>query len=314
MNPNKYQDKIYETLGMRDCNLQIEAVAGSGKTTTLVEIAKRLPSDKKVAVICFNKETANQFEGRFPTNCHCITLHAMGCMILRENGMWFKINSRKVDNLLKYDILGYGKDQWKSVDKVDVDFYYEHRKNILKLVSIFKGMGISSLDYIGDQFQTVCERFGIDLGDEALSIKGIVCQLYELSIHKEKTIDFDDMILFPVFMGLKFPHYDYVLIDEVQDLNICQRMFVEKWKGTARIIAVGDRHQSIYGFRGADANSMDEFSKAFNPKHLDLSICYRCSKAVVEEANKIVPYIEAAEDALPGIVKEIHEETMEDII
>jgi len=69
-----------------------------------------------------------------------------------------------------------------------------------------------------------------------------------------------------------------------------------------RVIAVGDRFQSIYGFRGAGTDSMDIFQRRFQMRALPLSVSYRCPVAVVEHAKQWVPQIEAREDAPWGFV------------
>lgn len=73
----------------------------------------------------------------------------------------------------------------------------------------------------------------------------------------------------------------------------------------ARIICVGDRNQSIYGFRGADHNAVPNLIEALKAKTLPLSITYRCPKAIVEKAKLIVPNIEANPSAPNGIVREV---------
>jgi DNA helicase-2/ATP-dependent DNA helicase PcrA len=119
----------------------------------------------------------------------------------------------------------------------------------------------------------------------------------------ETRIDFDDQIFLPVYRNLKVPAYDYLFVDESQDLNPIQMDLVCSCK--ARVIAVGDTHQAIYGFRGADTRAMYSFGQMLNAKRLPLSICYRCSKAVVQEAQQIVPTIEWSETASEGKVSTI---------
>jgi UvrD-like helicase C-terminal domain len=71
-----------------------------------------------------------------------------------------------------------------------------------------------------------------------------------------------------------------------------------------RIIAVGDRNQAIYGFRGAHSASMDEIENRFHARTLPLSVSYRCPQAVVLKAREWVERIEWAEGAEEGYVGE----------
>jgi len=70
----------------------------------------------------------------------------------------------------------------------------------------------------------------------------------------------------------------------------------------ARIIAVGDPYQSIYGFRGADSNALTAIGAEFQCTTLPLSVCYRCDDAIVAEAREIVPHIRSRDDAPPGTI------------
>jgi len=119
-----------------------------------------------------------------------------------------------------------------------------------------------------------------------------------------ETVDFEDMQWIPVVNKRLKAHidkFDYVFIDEAQDLNACQ---IELLLGTVRkdgrIIAVGDRNQSLYGFRGADTDAIPRLIEMLNAKTLPLSISYRCPKSHVALAKSIVPQIEASDSAVEG--------------
>jgi superfamily I DNA/RNA helicase len=70
------------------------------------------------------------------------------------------------------------------------------------------------------------------------------------------------------------------------------------------MIAVGDPAQAIYGFTGADSNSLDLIAQDFNAVRMPLTITYRCPKAVVAVAQQWVSHISAADTAPEGIVSE----------
>jgi superfamily I DNA/RNA helicase len=98
--------------------------------------------------------------------------------------------------------------------------------------------------------------------------------------------------------------YDWVLLDEAQDTNATRReLALRMLKPTARLVAVGDRRQGIYGFQGADSNAMDLIKTATNAIDLPLTISYRCPKAVVAYAQQWVSHIQAAETAPEGSVR-----------
>jgi len=71
------------------------------------------------------------------------------------------------------------------------------------------------------------------------------------------------------------------------------------------MVAVGDKLQSIYGFSGADPWSFNRVGSAVKADDLPLSICYRCSRAVVELAQELVPEMECSKGAAEGSVDTI---------
>lgn len=70
-----------------------------------------------------------------------------------------------------------------------------------------------------------------------------------------------------------------------------------------RVLVVGDDRQAIYGFRGADSGSLDRLKAAMGAEELPLTVTYRCPKAVVAEAQRLVPDYLAAESAPAGVVE-----------
>jgi DNA helicase-2/ATP-dependent DNA helicase PcrA len=75
--------------------------------------------------------------------------------------------------------------------------------------------------------------------------------------------DFTDDLWYAAIYADKihWPKYDFVLADEVQDFNECQKITLRKLSQSgAKIVAVGDENQSIYGFRGADTKAFNNLS------------------------------------------------------
>src|SRR5262245_39150942 len=73
--------------------------------------------------------------------------------------------------------------------------------------------------------------------------------------------------------------------------------------GTGRLVAVGDPHQAIFGFTGADNESLNLIKKLFGATTLTLSVSWRCPKAVVAVARQYVSHIQPAETAAEGVVR-----------
>ena len=109
------------------------------------------------------------------------------------------------------------------------------------------------------------------------------------------------MIWGPVQLNLKLDKIPILFVDEAQDLSPLMQEYCFRLMGD-RIITVGDRNQSIYGFAGADVNSIPNLIRKFNPIQLPLNTCYRCGKKIIAEAQKIVPEIQAHESNIEGEV------------
>lgn len=257
MKYSKYQQEIFKAIDGTNHNLIIEAVAGSGKTTTIVE---GMPKDKQCLFVAFNKHIATELSQR--TTQDCRTLHSVGYNLLGN----VKVNGYKVPNIAQ-DFGVKKKDQF----------------NYAKVISLHKSMGFYTWD--NKVAEGIIKEFDVDPFDYSLG-----SQIWAKMIADKVTIDFDDMIFLPVLYDLDVPKYDCVFIDEAQDLSYIQQKFIEKFN--TRTIAVGDTNQAIYGFRGADSASMVNMKKKFSMKELPLSICYRCKSSIVEKAQKIVPHME----------------------
>jgi DNA helicase-2/ATP-dependent DNA helicase PcrA len=134
-------------------------------------------------------------------------------------------------------------------------------------------------------------------------------------VHDNCDIDFDDQIWLPIIHNLPLMQFDFVFVDETQDLNAAQFELVFKAVNkNGSIIAVGDANQSIYGFRGADTEAMENMTKRANAKVLPLSICYRCPASHIALAQKYVSTIEPSPYAKEGTIRKIKEEELQDYI
>jgi superfamily I DNA/RNA helicase len=95
-------------------------------------------------------------------------------------------------------------------------------------------------------------------------------------------------------------------VDEAQDTNASRRaLALRMLKRGGRLVAVGDRHQAIYGFTGADADALDLIAKAVNAVEMPLTVTYRCPKSVVKYAQNWVSHITAHESAPEGSVVQV---------
>jgi superfamily I DNA/RNA helicase len=287
----------------------VEAVAGSGKTTTLLHMLELLQGS--VAFCAYNKKIADEIKDRMATmgigrNVSAGTFHSFG---------------------YKAMLKAFGKvplDEKKSMQLAEqINMPLPLRNFAVKGVSLAKQAGVGFLTPFDDlsQWNYFVDHFELDEtlateGAGPLDVDQMISDGIDWSIRllragvdaNSKLIDFDDMIYGPLIHDLKMWENDWVLIDEAQDTNNSRRALAKKMlRAGGRLIAVGDRHQAIYGFTGANHDSLDIIGREFNCSYLPLTITYRCPKAVVRHAKQWVNHIEAAPTAPEGAVREMME-------
>lgn len=300
--PSPQQQAIFDELSNPDCgSIIIEAKAGSGKTTTIVEASKIIGGS--IFLGAFNKKMADELSSRCANirNAECATFHAIGYRALRD--AWDnvgKTDSSKIFNLIKF----FNSQTYQNED------FDKNAYQISRIISMAKQRGIGVLvenDYYNWNEMILHHSLDEQLPtkfDDYDNMKNLIqfCRdVLKYDIQHSTSIDFDDMIYLPLLHNVKLPTFDWVMIDEAQDTNNVRREFAKRMiNENGRIIAVGDRHQSIYGFAGADNDSMDKIQEDFNAKVMPLSVSYRCSKAVINLANNYVYDIHPCQNAKDG--------------
>lgn len=287
--PSKYQEQIFEHIKNSSENAVIEAVAGSGKTTTLIESMKLLSKEKgDIIFIAFNKHIADEMKKKVPNGIEVKTMHAFGLEQIKRAYKGAQLDQNKVRKVIKD--LSY---VLKLREKQDLQKYIDI---LYSLVNLFRYNMCDELNHA----RRVVSKHLIPASDSLILDAFTVIKQMNL---RRDIIDFTDMVYIPALEDIKVKEYSLILVDECQDLSFCQIQLLLKIKGEGgRIIAVGDRNQSIYGFSGADDESFKKICEIPNTMLLPLSISYRCSKEVVKWAQKIVPNIESFEGAPDGMV------------
>lgn len=314
--PSQYQQDIFKWIESGSGDGFVQAVAGSGKTTTLVEGAKRLKNSKAL-FLAFNKSIADNLSNKLSQNMEARTFHSLG------NSCLFKMlgATQPVDEY-KYRNLATKESQkiltkLKSSDKNHLGeaSLNLHENTIAKQLTDLVHFAMVTLTDPSDRNATLnmIRHFGIDIDfeqpvifDELLSAATRIIASGEELAQNAKIIDFDDMVYLPVKWNLKVPKYDWIFVDEAQDLSKAQLQLALRARGQGgRILFVGDKHQAIYGFAGANCDSVDEIIKETGAEELPLSICYRCPTSHLNLAREIVPHIESRPDAPAGTLETI---------
>lgn len=301
--PTPQQAAFLEALTSTRDNLALEARAGCGKTSTVllgVDAIRAADSRNRVLVAAFNKAIVEEVERDLTAAGHGFpgvqakTAHGLGLSLLKDAGVDTRrgLDAHKVRNIV--------------AGLADSDrFVSEHQNAILKLVSQAKQAAVGVFGSVDDAdlWVGIADHHGIEIEDER--VVSVAQRVYTRSCADRDTFDFDDMILLPLMHRLtaRFPA-DVVFVDEAQDLSPARQALLAKFikPRYGRLVVVGDPAQAIYGFAGADAQAFANLIRDHRCTVLPLSVTFRCPKAVVAEAQRLVPDITAADSAPEGVV------------
>jgi len=286
-----YQLAVFENIATGTGHTVVNACAGSGKTTTIEVGVDHVPAGLSTLFVAFNKSIATELGRRLAGKpVEVSTLHSYGLKCVTAALGRLRIDGNRVDDLCRA-LCGGERET------------FERRRDLAKTVSLCKG----SLASTEDDVDAIIDAFGIDSavnGHRKEFIRDVLTLLGQCRSTEDGRLDFDDMIWLPVVLDLPQRQFDRVFVDETQDLNAAQiELVLRAVKADGRILAVGDPRQAIYRFRGADERAFENVKERLVATELPLSICYRCSKAVIREAQTIVPSIEAAPNADEGEVQ-----------
>jgi len=297
----------------------VYALAGTGKTTTLVEGLKYMkglktsitPSPQQqdiwdalqegwsknhsVCFVAFNRAIADVLKQRVPNGCDACTMHSLGRRAIVSSYPSAQLNQDRAKDILA-SLLGCPprKVGWE---------YPELVGPVLRLVGFAKQNLVDGSDLQG--LADLASYYDVDLNGNANRVFELVGQVLERckEVDRDWAFDFNDMIWLPVILNLPVSRYDLLLVDEAQDLNRCQQALTRR--AGHRLVYCGDPHQAIYGFAGADAESMPRIQAELGATpegcvQLPLTVTRRCGRAIVERARKIVPDFEAHESNPDG--------------
>jgi len=263
---------------------------GSGKTTVITMRTKKLieyynVDPSKILVITFTKMAANEMKERFfklmdgkKPSVTFGTYHAVFFTILKH------AYNYSAKNIIRETQQRECIKRLASKYDLEIEDEFEFISSVLGEISQVKGSRININVY-----------YSINCPED---IFRSIYQEYDSELKKNRLIDFDDMLVFCYELLSKRPDillawqskYQYILVDEFQDINKVQydviRLLVEK---SRNIFIVGDDDQSIYGFRGAKPEIMLDFTKDFEDAvKINLDINYRSTSNIVNAAKAVI--------------------------
>jgi len=298
-----YQLAIFDWIAGGSGSAVVQARAGCAKTTTAVEGLRHIPTGKTAAYVAFAKANVDDLQEKVPEGFdprNVLTLHSHAYKALRAVYPKARVDGRKTTAILKAKLSAEKpEDAWPKI------------KLAGKLASLAKNMLVAPDD--ADGLAMLLDAFDMNASaKERATIVALTQHAMRAALADKSTIDFDDMIWIPVVENLSFRKFDFLFVDEAQDLNACQiQIVLRSIRRGGRVLAIGDDRQAIYQFRGADSDAMANIVRALNARTLPLSITYRCPKSVVAEVSEIVPDYRAHESNADGeVVRDLKPDAM----
>lgn len=302
-NASSYQKSIFQWVENGEGSCVVNAVPGSGKSTTLVESSHYIPSRLSSQFLAFNKHIVEELKTKLPRNVSCSTIHGLGFSSIKRILTKTKVNGNKYSKLIRQYLID------KNVTKNKSD--YENLAELIRLTQL------TLTDFNNYQeFVNLINYYDIPIQNNYHFWQQAVCDILEQGIKLASVeVSFDDMIYLPNILDLPIKSSNFLFVDECQDLNQAQLSLVMKaFNSSTRGLFVGDKYQSIMGFCGADIHSIDNIINQTKAIQLPLSISYRLPKSHIELANKIYNVIESAPHAIEGIVDMFYRSNIPDYV
>ncbi|NEO52574.1 MAG: ATP-dependent helicase [Okeania sp. SIO3B5] len=321
--------------------LLIEALAGTGKSTMLAEIAKVLKSEKLSPLECRfvvfgrkNKQDLANKLSEIKWEKSVQTLNSLGYEILRDalgkSHKQFRLNNGKYQQIAQQKKYLNSCNQWGEEIRGQLqtknqykEIAVETQTDFLDLIDKMR-LHCYFLDEITeDNVWEISSKYGIKICKNRLSeITEAACDVLEAGLDegiKELHIDFldqswllwHDQNMYKDVFKKWSNKFKVISVDECQDTDLLQIEFIKLLHNQSKnfVIACGDKNQAIYNFRGCLTDGIDVIGKKFNCDKMPLTTNWRCGKKHLELVRNIYAHIDikpspVAPDGEIRIIKE----------
>lgn len=274
-------------------HLLVLAGAGSGKTRVLVHrIAWLLEAEQtspfSILAVTFTNKAAREMRHRIESLMGQAfgamwvgTFHGLAHRLLRTH--WEEAGLIQDFQILDSD------DQLRLIKRINRELQIDEERWPAKQCQWYingqkdEGLRAANIDDFGDEYTKTMLR---------------IYRAYEIACDRGGMIDFGEILLRSHELWLKNPqildHYQrrfqHILVDEFQDTNSIQYAWLQVLAGRgSNLMVVGDDDQSIYGWRGAKIENIQQFSNDFPGAQLvKLEQNYRSTKNILDAANSLI--------------------------
>ena len=271
------------------------AGAGSGKTRVLVHriawlIQVEHVSPMAVLALTFTNKAASEMRGRVE---QLLDMPSAGLWIGTFHGICHRILRLHADEAglsPTFQILD-SEDQYRlirrTIREMQLDEGEFPPRSVQGFINARKDDGVRP-DHI-------------EPGGNPMTIQMVeIYRSYQAACERSGLVDFAELMLRTVELLRDHPHrlkhyqdrFSHVMIDEFQDTNNLQYALLRLLAGGAstRVFVVGDDDQSIYGWRGARVQNVQDFASDFKPELVRLEQNYRSTRTILEAANRVIDH------------------------
>lgn len=277
--PSHYQESFRDFILNGSGNCVLVAGPGTGKSTTALWALGFIPRNLRTAYVAFNKKIVEEFAERAPRWVQMSTLNSLGNSDIKRAYKGSKFNQYKIRNIVEdlIDKLALGYDEQKMVTS--------SMGAINRVVDLLKA---NLLDPSPENIELMCDKYGIELNGDSDILMEYIIKAFIKSVEMIcRVYDYSDQIYATATNIVPATRFDVLICDEAQDMTVAQiHMAVNSLTETGRFFAVGDSLQAIYGFRGADTQSIQNIIKLTNATVLPLMLSYRLPKIHTEKVNE----------------------------
>ncbi len=281
--PSKHQQDIFDFIKNDSGNMVINAVAGSGKTTTIIKSLDYVDKNLDVLFLAFNKSIKKEIDSRLKKNGYnnvdVNTSHGYGYSTIvsnfegelsLDNLKYKKLLNDLISSAIAEDYLILDKyelsDEHKKLSEKfklsfdnpqDKEMFFNNALSLVNLIRLYVSDNEKTLNEIIDKYDIVLTSDELSLAIDLLSIGQSIKHI----------IDFTDMIYYPILYNLETTKYDLVYLDECFPYNT----FVSTEQGKIKIGQLEKRYNN--GEQLPMVISFNEETKKFEHKNIKKVWC-----------------------------------------
>jgi DNA helicase-2/ATP-dependent DNA helicase PcrA len=252
---------------------------------TFTNKAAREMRERLLAMLSIPSDQYSEYRGAYKDSIPFIsTFHGLGRFILEQYGSHIGIPR----HFQIYDREDSERTVKNALKEMGIDPKEVAPRLILNRISKAKNDGHTVHTFSG----------GNEHGSFHTRVVKQVWEKYNEQLTKDKSVDFDDLLVLPVSLLKKNEEvrlaltnrFTYIHIDEYQDTNTIQEALVTLLSGEKKnVFVVGDCDQLVYNWRGAVMENILEFEKRYdNAKHIVLEQNYRSTQTIVNASNEVI--------------------------